>query len=221
MSGGSATTRQRPARARRSVRETVLSVALGMHADGTWRRTAMWQIAAAAGVSRQTLYNEFGDRSGITRALLEHETNRMLDGADRRWRQARGRGAHHGDCLAAAMSWVLAYASRHSRPLFHTVLTGHSHGTADTSGGRELAGALTDLCRRLTDAAGPGAHPAPPDQLRAVEAVVRMTLSYLLAPAETHQQARAQIAYTARNLLPDTGSTPVPASGTSARTPTT
>ncbi|MFI6281634.1 TetR/AcrR family transcriptional regulator [Streptomyces sp. NPDC050988] len=222
MSGGSAPTRQRPAGVRPSVRESVLNVALGMHTDGTWRRTAMWQIAAAAGVSRQTLYNEFGDRDGITRALLERETNRMLDGAGRRWRQARGKGADHGDCLAAAMSWVLAFASSRSHPLFHDVLTGHGYGTAATSGGRGLAGALADLCRRLTDAAVPGGQPARPDQLRAVEAVVRMTLSYLLVPAETHQQARAQIAHTARNLLPGTGSAPVPAGGRAgACTPTT
>lgn len=217
MSGATAPHRQRPAEAWPSVRESVLNVALGLHADGIWSRTAMWQIAAAAGVSRQTLYNEFGDRAGITRALLERESNRLLDGAGRRWRQARGRGAEHGDCLAAAMSWVLA--SSHSHPLLHDVLTGHAHRAAGTSGGRGLAGAMTDLCRRLTDA-GPGGQPAHPDQLRAVEAVVRMTLSYLLVPAETHQQARSQIAHAARNLQPVTGSDLGPADGrASARTP--
>ncbi|WTX93036.1 TetR family transcriptional regulator (plasmid) [Streptomyces sp. NBC_00637] len=211
MSGGTAPLRQRPAGARLSVRESVLNVALGMHAEGTWRRTAMWQIAAAAGVSRQTLYNEFGDRDGITRALLGRETNRLLDGTGQRWRQARGRGAEHGDCLAAAMSWFLAVS--HSHPLLHDVLTGHGHGTVGTSGGRRLVDALTDLCRRLTDAAWPGSQPGRPDRLRAVEAVVRMTLSYLLVPAETHQQACAQIAHAARTLLPVTGSALGPAGG--------
>jgi len=197
----------------------VLDVALGMHADGTWSRIAMRQIASAAGVSRQTLYNEFGHRDGITRALLERETNRLLDGVDRRWHQVRGRGAEHGDCLTAAMSWVLT-ASR-SHPLLHDVLTGQSHGSASAKGGRGLAGATTQLCRRLTAAAGPGG-PCRPDQLRAVEAVVRMTLSYLLVPAETHQQARSQIAHAARALLPGTSSALVPADGRAgSRTPTT
>jgi AcrR family transcriptional regulator len=93
-----------------------------MHADGTWSRTAMWQIASAAGVSRQTLYTTFGDRDGIIRARLERETNRLLDGMDQRWRQVRRSGAEHGACLAAAMSWVLA--TSHCHPLLHNVLTG-------------------------------------------------------------------------------------------------
>ncbi|MET7487732.1 TetR/AcrR family transcriptional regulator [Streptomyces sp. NPDC005538] len=211
MSGGTAPPRQRPTGARPSVRESVLNVALGMHADGAWSRTAMWQIAAAAGVSRQTLYDKFGDRDGITRALLERETNRLLEGADRRWRQVRGRGAEHGDCLAEAMSWVLA--ASHSHPLLHDVLTGQGCGATGTNGDRGPAGAMTDLCRRLADAAGPGGLPDRPDQLRAVEAVVRMTLSYLLVPAETHQQARSQIAHAARTLLPVTGCALGPAGG--------
>jgi AcrR family transcriptional regulator len=163
----------------------------------------MWRIADAAGVSRQTLYNEFGERAGITRALLARETGRLLDGVERRWRQVRGRGAEDGDCLTAAMSWVLACASRRSHPLLRDVVTGHGHGAAGTGDGRGLAGVLTDLCRRLSDAAGSGGQPGCPDRLRGVEGVVRMTLSYLLVPAEAHRQARTQIAHAARNLLPD------------------
>lgn len=211
MSGGTALTRQRPTRAFPRARESVLNVALGMHADGTWDRAAMRQIASAAGVSRQTLYNEFGDRAGITRALLERETDRLLNGVEQRWRQVRRRGAEPGDCLTAAMSWVLAFASSRSHPLLRDVLTGHGHGAAGTGDGRGLTSALTDLCRRLTDAAGPDGQPGCPDRLRAVEGVVRMTLSYLLVPAETHQQARSQIAHAARTLLPVTGSALGPA----------
>ncbi|MFK0154321.1 TetR/AcrR family transcriptional regulator [Streptomyces sp. NPDC090493] len=183
------------------MRDSVLNVALGMHAEGTWRRSAMWQIAAAAGVSRQTLYNEFGDRDGITQALLERETEWLLDGAVRRWRQVRETGAEHADSLTAATCWVLE--ASHSHPLLHDLLTGHGHGGAGASGGRGLAGVMTDLCRRLTDTVGPGGLPGSSDQLRAVEAVVRMTLSYLLVPAESPQLARSQIAHAARNLLPD------------------
>lgn len=216
MSGGSAQPPQRPRGARGGVRESVLNVALGMHADGTWSRNAMWQIAAAAGVSRQTLYNEFGDRDGITRALLERETNRLLDGVDRRWRQVRGSGAEHDDCLTETMSWVLAES--HSHPLLHDVLTGQGRGATGTHGHRGLAGTVSELCRRLTAAAGPSGQP---DLIRAVEAVVRMTLSYLLVPVETHQQARSQIAHAARVLLPGRSPALVPADGRAGdRTPT-
>jgi AcrR family transcriptional regulator len=201
MSGGTAPTRQRSTGARPGARESVLNVALAMHADGTWDRAAMWRIADAADVSRQTLYNEFGDRAGITRALLERETDRLLNGVEQRWRQVHKRGAGHGDCLTAAMSWVLAFTSSRSHPLLRDVLTGRGHGAASPGDGRGLSDALTDLCSRLT-VAGPGGQPGCPDRHRAVEGVVRMTLSYLLVPAETHRQARTQIAYATRNLLP-------------------
>ncbi|MGW0827104.1 TetR/AcrR family transcriptional regulator [Streptomyces sp. NPDC002845] len=208
-----------------SVREAVLNIALGLHADGVWDRTSMERIASAAGVSRQTLYNTFGDRKGIAQALLWRETDRLLDGVDLCWRRARGRGAEPRDCLVAAMSWILA--ASHDHPLLHDVLTGHGHQAADLSLlsprhapadqrvdlGRGLAavvGAVAERCRRL-DAAEPGGHP---DRLRGVEAVVRMTVSYLLLSTATIQ-ARREIAHTARSLLPDSRSPArAPGSGT-------
>lgn len=195
-----------------SVRDTVLNIALGLHADDAWDRTSMEQIASAAGVSRQTLYNTFGNRDGITQALLSRETHRLLYGVGRRWHHALRRGAASSGCLAAAMSWVLAASRDH--PLLHPLLTGQGHepsGTgllasrgaaADQQAVRDrpagVVGAVTDLCRRL-DAAEVS---ATPDRVRGVDAVVRMTVSYLLVPTAT-SQARAQIAYAARSLLPD------------------
>ncbi|MFJ9379336.1 TetR/AcrR family transcriptional regulator [Streptomyces sp. NPDC101455] len=185
---------------RRSIRESVLNVAFDMHSDGTWERTSMRNIAIAAGVSRQTLYDQFGDRTGVTRALLGRETDRLLDGVDQRWRQVRENGAAAGDCLAAAMNQLLA--ASHSHPLLREVLTGRDPGLAGTNGGLGLAGVITELCRRLGYAVGTYGQPARPDQLRAVEILVRVTLSYLLVPAEPHQQARIQIEHAARTLLP-------------------
>ncbi|MFI6341195.1 TetR/AcrR family transcriptional regulator [Streptomyces sp. NPDC050535] len=201
MSGTAAPNRQRTVGTRPSVRDLVLDVALDLHADGRWERTAMREIAAAAGVTRQTLYNQFGGRNGVTQALLRRETDRLLDGVDQRWRQVRESDAEAGDCLAAAMSWLLA--ASHSHPLLRDGLTGDGPGPAGTSCGRGRAGVITELYRRLVDAVVTGGQPAHPDQLQAVETVVRMTLSYLLIPSESHQQARSQIVHAARASLPD------------------
>lgn len=227
MSSDTAPARRRTPR-EPSVRETVLNIALGLHADGAWNRTSMERIAGAADVSRQTLYNTFGDRNGITQALLSRETDRLLYGVDWRWHHARRRGAASSGCLVAAMSWVLAASRDH--PLLHPLLTGHGHESSSTyllapqgaavdqqvvrgvdrrpgGGPRRPTGAVravTDLCRRL-DAAEVG---ATPDRFRGVDAVVRMTVSYLFVPATT-SQARSQIAHAARSLLPD-GQSPAP-----------
>jgi hypothetical protein len=109
-------------------REAVLNVALGMRAAGMWERSSMEQIASVPDVSRQTLYDIFGSRCGITEALLSRETDRLLDGVNRRWCHARRRGTEPSDCLAAAMGWVLAPSRAH--PLLRDMLTGHGHNTA-------------------------------------------------------------------------------------------
>nr|WP_024126518.1 TetR family transcriptional regulator [Streptomyces sp. FR1]AHE39137.1 tetR family transcriptional regulator [Streptomyces sp. FR1] len=214
MNVDTAPDRQRTTVRSPGVRDTVLDIVLGMHADRTWGRTSMERIASAAGVSRQTLYNQFGSRDGVTQALLSRETGRLSYGVDRRWRQVRSRGGNPADCLTAAMSWVLAVS--HDHPLLPAVLTGLDHNAACTpltalwnapadhlgihGRGAGAVAAVTELCRRL-DTAEHGGHP---DRLRGVEAVVRLTVSYLLVPAAT-TRARSQIAQAARSLLPDNG----------------
>ena len=66
----------------RNTRETVLDVALALHRAGTWEKTAMLEIAAASRVTRQTLYNLFSHRDGITQALLAREIGRLLATTD-------------------------------------------------------------------------------------------------------------------------------------------
>ncbi|WP_078623085.1 TetR/AcrR family transcriptional regulator [Streptomyces prunicolor] len=212
MNVGTARDRQRTSAAP-SIRDTVLDIALGKRADGTWDRISMTEIASAAGVSRQTLYTHFRSRTGIAQALLSREIDRLLDGMDLRWRQARRRGTEPSDCLAAAVNWMLAASRNH--PLLHDVLTGHGDEAVGASPltsqlapadqqvarGRGLAsvvGAVTELCHRL-DASGSGGQPC---RLRGIEAVVRLTVSYLLVPEAT-AQARLQIAHAARSLVPD------------------
>jgi AcrR family transcriptional regulator len=199
---GTRTGGQRKSRASKSVQEAVLDRVLASYADGTWEQTRLRHIAAAVGVSRQTLYNAFGNRDGITKALLRREIHRLLDGVEQQWRRAGQQGAARSDSLATAMGWMLATCRSH--PLLHSALTGQRGGAPSTGGGRRPADdTVTALCRRLTAAAEPVPPPDDPGSLREVEAVVRMTLSYLLTPAATGQEARRQIAHAARSLLTD------------------
>jgi AcrR family transcriptional regulator len=47
-----------------------------------WAQVTMADIAAAGGVSRQTLYNEFGTRDEFGQALVIRESSRLLDGGE-------------------------------------------------------------------------------------------------------------------------------------------
>lgn len=60
------------------LRRTLLEAARDLAADRPWRSVTMAAIASRAGVSRQTVYNEFGSRPALTEALVLHETEEFL-----------------------------------------------------------------------------------------------------------------------------------------------
>ena len=70
----------------------------------------MVEVAAAAGVSRQTLYNEFGSKDGLARALVRREADGYLAGVERALPR-RGRRRRPGSGCAAAAAWTVRTAA--------------------------------------------------------------------------------------------------------------
>ncbi|MFB9461842.1 TetR/AcrR family transcriptional regulator [Streptomyces cinereospinus] len=66
-----------------AARESLLDAAFAALARRPWAAVRMVEVAAAAGVSRQTLYNEFGSKEGLARALVRREADGYLAGVDR------------------------------------------------------------------------------------------------------------------------------------------
>ena len=66
-----------PAAARELLRSTLLDAALDQMSRRRWSDVRMADIAAAAGVSRQTVYNEFGSRDALAEALILREAERF------------------------------------------------------------------------------------------------------------------------------------------------
>lgn len=64
-------------RARDDLRTEVLDIAERLVVAG--ERLSMPELARRVGVSRQTLYSEFGDRDGLAAALVLRVTDRFLD----------------------------------------------------------------------------------------------------------------------------------------------
>ncbi len=63
---------------RKQVREHALDVAYQMTADLGWDRVRVADVAAAAGISRPTLYREFGNKDGLGGALVLREVTAFL-----------------------------------------------------------------------------------------------------------------------------------------------
>ncbi|GAA0455547.1 TetR/AcrR family transcriptional regulator [Streptomyces olivaceiscleroticus] len=125
-----------------AARDSLLDAAYAALEVRPWAGVRMVDVAAAAGVSRQTLYNEFGSKQGLARALVRRETEGYLAGVERILARpaadappegrdpesAAERGGPAGvpeDAqarLAAAADWTLRTAR--ANPLVRAVLTG-------------------------------------------------------------------------------------------------
>ena len=67
-----------PVAARELLRDTLLDAARDLLQQRDWAEITMADIAAAAGVSRQTLYSEFGSRSEFAQSFFLREADRFL-----------------------------------------------------------------------------------------------------------------------------------------------
>jgi AcrR family transcriptional regulator len=101
-----------------TVRESLLNAALAALADLPWSAVRMVDVASAAGVSRQTLYNEFGSKDGLARALVRREADTYLYGVERALAQQTGAA----DRLVSVAEWTVGEAR--ARPLLRALLTG-------------------------------------------------------------------------------------------------
>src|SRR4051794_30721174 len=105
-------------RAGRSLRGDLLDAAAELITRRGYRGVRMQDIADAAGVSRQTLYNEFGDKMGPPRALVLRAHEHSLDGVA----AALSRHDDLHSAVAAAVAYSLQTAA--DDPFKKAVLTG-------------------------------------------------------------------------------------------------
>jgi AcrR family transcriptional regulator len=67
--------------ARNLLHQTVFGAVEELVRSRGWKATTMSDVAEAAGVSRQTLYNEFGSRQALVQAYVVHEVQKLIDEA--------------------------------------------------------------------------------------------------------------------------------------------
>lgn len=173
---------------RRQVREQALGVALELTLAHGWDGVRMGRVAELTGVSRPTLYKEFGDKQGLADALALGETERFVAGVVRELDETAGDPT---TVLRSALEHCLA-AVRDS-PLLHDMLSGPGSSgllpqlTTRSAPTIELAEvALTPWLRVQFPAAAP-------ERLAAtVDTVVRLVISHvvLIRPAVVPDPAR-------------------------------
>jgi len=176
-------------------REALLAAAYAAAVAGEWERVRMADVATAAGVSRQTLYNEFGTKDSLAAALALREADAFLDGTDALLRNHVG---SPGSAVEAAVLYTLERAA--DNPLLKAALT-LDDGLLPflTTRGEPL---LIAARRRITDfflARWPSL--AADDVDLVAETTVRLTVSHLVMPTEPPATTAARIAQLVRRYL--------------------
>lgn len=162
----------------RSLRESLLDAAADLLVERGYRAVRMRDVASAAGVSRQTVYNEFGDKWGLAQAVVIRDNERYLDGIDAVL-------SEHADVYSAVVAAVtFTMETSADDQLKKAVLTG--------AGGDEMLPLLTTQAEPVLFAASAriAEHALRqwPDLDRAAlteiaDAAVRLTMSHIMLPS--------------------------------------
>lgn len=172
---------QRPYRAaaRELLRNTLLDSAREELRLRSWTEVTMADIARAAGVSRQTLYNEFGSRDEFSRALVMRDSDRFLVAVEGALRE------HLHDpraALSAAFNVFLTAAGED--PLVRSIVfDGAENGLLPlvTTRGQAIVARAAERLAAVMTSGWPQLDRRSADLL--AECLVRLAISYATLPA--------------------------------------
>lgn len=187
-----------------TARESLLDAAQAILVNRPWSTVRMVEVAALAGVSRQTLYNEFRSKEGLGAALVDQRVEIFVRGAAATVATARREGGDPAVCWATGVVWIL-HRSR-EEALVRAAMTGcWGSGLPPRRGAPELL--LERLLERMLaalDAAGAVPLWETTVLRRACETGLRLALSYVVAPSE-EPEAAARVADTVTAVLAHRG----------------
>ncbi len=177
-----------PEAARQLLRETLFGAARDQLESKSWSEITMSNIAETAGVSRQTLYKEFGSREEFAQAFVIHEGERFLDDVEAAVRE-------HLDDPRAAIGAALAkfLLAAGEDPLVRILLSDDGTGGMlpfVTTQGMPVVQWATARLTATIEAGWPQAPPAKVHLLS--ESLVRLAISYITAPSESPEQTAAR-----------------------------
>jgi AcrR family transcriptional regulator len=179
-----------PQAARELLRETLFGAARDELERRGWSEITMSDIAAAAGVSRQTLYKEFGNRNEFGLAFVIHEGERFLDDVEKAVLQ-------HVDDPRAAVGAALELFLRTAGedPLIRILLSDDGTGGMlpfVTTQGLPVVQWATTRLGSVIEEGWPEAPKA--DVTLLSESLVRLAISYITSPGDTPESTASAVA---------------------------
>ncbi len=176
--------------ARELLRQTVFDAARDQLGRQTWSEITMADIAAGAGVSRQTLYNEFGNRNEFGFAFVIHEAERFMDDVE------KAVLAHTDDPRAAVLAALEHFLrTAGDDPLIRILLSDDGTGGMLPFVTTQGLPVVQWATARLVSVIGEGWPEAPEhDVKRLSESLVRLAISYVTTPGDSAGEAAQAVA---------------------------
>ena len=172
------------------LRDSVLDAMRELLGGRDWSAITLADVARAAGISRQTIYNEFGSRQGLAQGYALRLADRLVDAVE------DAIYANVGDVYAAFLQGFRAFfADSAADPLVISLLTGVAKPDLlqiiTTDSGPIIARASARLTSALTHS-----WVATSDEDAGVlaRAIVRLALSYVSMPPEANHDVAADLA---------------------------
>ena len=184
---------------RTMLRDRLLDAAAAAFREQGWRRLTMAKIADRAGVSRQTVYNEFGTKQQLAEQLIMRELDTFLAIVRERFEGE----SEFVPAVRAAVEGALVTAERNA--LLRSVLESDQNGDAELLPfivqsqwlvDRATAFLVDLVASRFSDL------PMPVDRLEvALESVVRLVLSHVTRPSRSPQETADDLAFIVAAVL--------------------
>ncbi|MDQ3726253.1 MAG: TetR family transcriptional regulator [Actinomycetota bacterium] len=176
--------------ARELLRKTVFDAAREQLGERPWSEITMADIASGAGVSRQTLYNEFGNRNEFGFAFVIHEADRFMGGVEKAVLE------HRDDPRAAVMAALEHFLHAAGKdPLISILLSDDGTGGmlpfVTTQGLPVVQWAAARLAAVIEEG---WPQAAEEDVKNLAESLVRLSISYVTTPGESVQEAAKRAA---------------------------
>jgi AcrR family transcriptional regulator len=172
------------------LRQTVFDAARDQLGRQPWSEITMADIASGAGVSRQTLYNEFGNRNEFGFAFVIHEAERFMDDVEKAVLE-------HGDDPRAAVLAALEHFlnAAGGDPLIRILLSDDGTGGMLPFVTTQGLPVVQWATARLVAVVQEGWPEAPEADVRTLsESLVRLAISYVTTPGESAGEAAKNVA---------------------------
>ena len=155
-----------------------------------WSAVTLSDVARTAGISRQTIYNEFGSRQGLAQGYALRLADRLVDRID------TAIDEHTGDVYGAFLAGFRAFfAESAADPLIVSLLSGEAKPDLlqiiTTDSGPIIARCSARMAQAFTDS---WVHAGPEDSGVLARAIVRLALSYVSMPPEADHDVAADLA---------------------------